>query len=136
MKKCPKWNHLQLTKDGFMKGDQRYKCKSCKYRSILKQSPYRSSISTKRKALQLYLEGLGFRSIGRILGFSHVLIYRCLKSYGEKIGNLKSSETIKHVELDEMHTYVLNKKTLDGFGYLLIGLGKSLSIVLLEKGTR
>ena len=40
------------------------------------------------------------------------------------------------MELDEMHTYVLNKKTLDGFGYLLIGLGKSLSIVLLEKGTR
>ena len=119
-----------------MKGDQRYKCKSCKYRSILKQSPYRSCISIKRKALQLYLEGLGFRSIGRILGFSHVSSYRWIKSYGEKIGDLKSSETIKHVELDEMHTYVLNKKTLDGFGYLLIDLGKSLSVVLLEKGIR
>ncbi len=131
MNKCPKCNHSNLTKDGFMKGSQRYKCKLCKYRSILKHSSYRASLSTKRKALQLYLEGLGFRSIGRILEYSHVSVYKWIKSYGEKIDKLKSLETIKHVELDEMHTYVSNKKIIDGYGYLLIDLRKKLSIVSL-----
>jgi DNA-binding NarL/FixJ family response regulator len=33
-------------------------------------------MSVKRQALQLYLEGLGFRSIGRFLGVSHVSVQK------------------------------------------------------------
>ena len=78
------------------------------------------------------MEGLGFRSIGRILKFSHVAVYNWIKSFGKNLKELKSDEEIKNVEIDEMHTYV-SKKTTNGSGLLLIDIAKNLSIVLLDK---
>jgi len=69
----------------------------------------------------LYLEGLGFRSIGRILGFSHVAVYQWIRAFGERIMQLKASSA-QIVEMDEMHSYVGHKKTIAGTGLLLIDL--------------
>ena len=56
----------------------------------------------KRQALQLYLEGLGFRSIGRFLNCSHVAVYNWIRAHGESIEPLRSDKDIEVVELDEM----------------------------------
>ena len=45
--------------------------------------------------------------------------------------DLKSENEIDIVELDEMHTYIGNKKNIAGYGLLLIELGKSSSTALL-----
>lgn len=58
--------------------------------------------------LTLYLEGLGFRSIGRILGFGHVAIYQWIKALGEKVVQIKR-QAAQIVEMDEMHSYVCKK---------------------------
>ena len=63
-------------------------------------------------AVTLYVEGLGFRSIGRILGLSHVAVYHWIKA-------LVAGTPLKHhaaqiVELDELHRYVGHKKRLLG----------------------
>ena len=129
---CPKCSSDQLVKDGFINKNQRYKCKNCNYRPTVKESEYRGNKNVKRAALELYLEGLGFRSIGRILKYSHVSIYNWIRSMGAKIKELKKTEEAKYVEIDEMHTYV-SKKTTDGYGYLLIELEKSSLILLSEK---
>jgi len=92
--------------------------------------------SVKRQALQLYLEGLGFRSIGRFLGVSHVSVYNWIKSFGNKVGELKSASAVEVVELDEMHSYVGDKKTIVGSGLLLIDMAKDSSIALLATGQR
>jgi len=63
----------------------------------------------KRQALQLYLEGLGFRSIARILKVSHVSVYYWIKSFGSKLDNLRSDAEIEVLELDEMHSYIGKK---------------------------
>jgi transposase len=60
-----------------------------------------SSTSVKRQALQLYLEGLGFRSIGRFLGVSHVSVYNWMRKFGQELEDLKSENDIEIVELDE-----------------------------------
>jgi hypothetical protein len=44
---------------------------------------------------------------------------------------LKSAERVVYTEMDEMHTYVGQKKTIDGYGLLLIDMGKHLSVALL-----
>jgi len=106
------------TKDGIVKEKQRYKCKSCNYRHTVKYLG--KSPDIKRQALQLYLEGLGFRSIGRFLNCSHVAVYKWIKAHGESIEPLRSDKDIDIVELDEMHTYIGSKKTIVGFGLLLI----------------
>jgi hypothetical protein len=100
------------------KGRQRYHCKSCGYRHTVS---YRGiSPTIKRQALQLYLEGLGFRSIGRILKCSHVAVYNWIKTYGESIESIRSTAGVDVVELDEIHSYIGSKKTIIGSGWLLI----------------
>ena len=112
------------TKDGIIKGRQRYKCKSCNFRYTIEDRSDAKNL-LKRLALDLYLEGLGFRSIGRILKVSHVAVYNWIRSLGKKVDELRSSKVPEVVEIDELHSYIGSKKTTAGYGLLLIDLGKS-----------
>lgn len=60
----------------------------------------------------MYLEGLGFRSIARILNCSHVAVYQWVKSYGEKATLELPATELEVVEMDEMHSYIGSKKSL------------------------
>jgi len=118
--KCPKCQSEKHVKDGIVKGKQRYKCKDCSFRYTVE---YKAGITPylKRLALMLYLEGMGFRSIERVLGVSNVAILNWVRSFGIKAGELPEvKQEIRHVEIDEMHSYVGSKKTKDGSGLLLI----------------
>ncbi len=88
----------------------------------------------KRDALVLYLEGLGFRSIGRFLNVSNVTVLNWVRAFGEKVNEIRSEENIEVVEIDEMHTYIGSKKTTVGSGLLLIEMGNNSSIVKLVQG--
>src|SRR5690606_6557138 len=72
------------------------------------------------------------RSIGRILEVSNVTVLNWIRNFGEEVQSLQSeSKEIEMVELDEMHSYIGNKKTIVGFGLLLIDMGKDSSTSLL-----
>ena len=129
MEICPKCNGKILRKDGIVKQKQRYLCKECKYRFTVEYVG--KSEKVKRDALILYLEGLGFRSIGRFLQVNHVVVFNWIKIFGEKLDELRSSDSIEVVEIDEMHTYVGSKKTTLGSGLLLIEMGTNSSTVKL-----
>ena len=88
----------------------------------------------RKLALQLYLEGLGFRSIGRVLGVSNVTVLNWIRAFGEQVAELRGSEQVVYAEIDEMHTYVGQKKAINGYGLLLIDMGKNSSISLLATG--
>ena len=128
---CPRCKSPDNIKNGKVDGRQRYKCSVCGYNYSIELKSTASSASVKRQALQLYLEGLGFRSIGRFLGVSHVSVQRWIKKFGQELEELKSENEISIVEMDEMHTYIGNKKNIAGSGLLLIELGKSSSTALL-----
>ena len=128
---CPRCNSSNHKKNGLVAGRQRYKCHVCGYNYSVDIKSTASSTSVKRQALQLYLEGLGFRSIGRFLGVSHVSVQKWIKKFGQELEDLKSENKLSIVELDEMHTYIGNKKNIAGSGLLLIELGKSSSAALL-----
>ncbi len=63
---CPKCKESNHCKDGVVGGRQRYQCKTCGYRYTVVQKSDVKSVDTKRLALSMYLEGVGFRAIGRI----------------------------------------------------------------------
>jgi transposase len=128
---CPRCKSSSHRKNGIVDGRQRYKCHDCGYNYSVEIKSTASSSFVKRQALQLYLEGLGFRSIGRILGVSHVSVQKWIKKFGQELEDLKSENEIAVVELDEMHTYIGNKKNIAGSGLLLIELGKNSSTALL-----
>jgi len=70
----------------------------------LKSTAFADSI--KEQVLQMYLEGMGFRAIGRVLGMSHVSVYRWIRAFGQRAAPLASHQAIDVVELDELHTYI------------------------------
>ena len=67
--------------------------------------------------MELYLEGLGFRSIGLHLKVSDVSVMNWVRIYGERAKECRASVPSGDVvEVDEMHTYIGNKKKQFGFG--------------------
>jgi transposase len=129
---CPKCKSSQKVKSGIIKSRQRYKCKSCSYNYTVEMKSTAKPDSMKKAALRLYLEGLGFRSIGRFLGVSNVSVLNWIRSFGEEVATLhQDSKEIEVIELDEMHSYIGSKKTIVGSGLLLIDMEKDSSTSLL-----
>ena len=129
---CPRCKSGCHIKDGIVHGRQRYKCKDCLYRYTVERKSDVKTAATKRLALSMYLEGLGFRSIGRVLQISYGTVYAWVKEWGSKVSLPRRGTPIEIVELDEMHTYVGQKKTTVGYGLLLIDLEKDISILSVE----
>ena len=117
---CPKCKSEKHVKNGIINNRQRYKCKHC---SLNYTVEFKAGIKPdhKRLALMMYLEGMGFRSISRIIGVSYVAVFNWIKAFGLNAGELPvKGSPIKEVEIDEMHTYVGSKKTKNGYGWPLI----------------
>ena len=81
-------------------------CKKCRCHYTVSQRGYPEHI--RRKAIQLYLEGNGFRRIERILKVSHVSVINCVKMAGAKLEKVpKEDEKVEVLELDKL---CVNKK--------------------------
>ena len=118
---CPRCSSSESCKDGIVNGRQRYRCHHCRYHyTVVKKSDVRSP-ETRQLALNMYLEGLGFRAIGRLLNVSHTAVFYWVKQAGESVKLPVEDKPVEVVEVDEMHTYVGQKKITDGFGLRSIG---------------
>jgi transposase-like protein len=133
---CPKCGSGEHCKDGIVKGRQRHLCKACRHRYTVVRRSGTADATIKRQALQLYLEGLGFRSIGRILKFSNVAILQWIRAFGEQLEAIKRDDPVAVMELDEMHSYIGSKKTIAGYGLLLIEMGGASSTAYWVRGTQ
>jgi transposase-like protein len=117
---CPRCKQDKIVKAGFVRGDQRYKCKECGYFFTgIDRRAY--SRETKVRAIQLYLEGLGFRAIERLLGVSDTIVQFWVKELGRTIQELEPLHPAKVelLELDEIHHFVGQKNNLSGYGLLV-----------------
>ena len=112
-----------------MKDHQRYKCKGCGCNYTVDYEKTSAKDKKMRFALALYLEGLGFHSIARLLDVSHVTVMNwilvlctkyAVKKFGAALSLIRNPKPVKIMELDEMHTYLGSKKTTAGFGLALI----------------
>jgi transposase-like protein len=117
---CPKCGLLENVKAGFNAGKQRYKCKKCGCH-FTRSTPKGEPPEKKRQAVQLYLEGLGFRAIGRFLNVSHVTVQDWVARKAESLETLVPLYPARAelLELDEMHHYIGKKRTQSGYGLLL-----------------
>jgi transposase-like protein len=118
--KCPKCGSTHSIKHGIVKNRQRYTCKECKYNYTVSKLGKELEKIYIIRSLQLYLEGLGFRSISRVIGISHVTIINWIKKYGKGLEFIRierDKEAI--VEVDEIYSFVGSKKNEYGSGLLL-----------------
>ncbi|RTY71511.1 IS1 family transposase [Flavobacterium sp. GSP27] len=131
---CPKCQNNQIIKSGIINSKQRYLCKKCKYFFTVNKIGKKIDDYYVTKALQLYLEGLSFREIERILGVSHVTISNWVKSFNiKKPSHANYHPTYKifsHLELVE---YLKNKQLLSGAGMIITELGDKFMLIKWER---
>ena len=118
--KCPKCQSDRKVKNGMVRNRQRYKCKECKHNFTIDYSTVVEKEKKRRFGLSMYLEGLGFHSIAGLLNVSHVTVINWVKKYGSELSKIRNPKPVHVMEMDEMHSYVRSKKTINGFGLLLI----------------
>jgi len=107
IEKCPRCLSENYIKHGKIKNVQRYYCKDCKYNfTVAKMGKSHDKYYIVR-ALQLYLEGMGFRAIERIIGVSHVTVMNWIRKYGKNLEPIRLDKTKEAiVEVDELCSYI------------------------------
>lgn len=81
--KCPHCQQANVVKNGLSRpGRQRWLCRDCR-RPFGEQDRRRHPETTKQPVLKLYLEGVGFRGIERLLGVSHVAVMHWVKAQAQ-----------------------------------------------------
>jgi DNA invertase Pin-like site-specific DNA recombinase len=131
---CPKCHNKQIVKSGIINSKQRYLCKKCNYFFTVNKLGKKIDDYYVTKALQLYLEGLSFREIERIIGVSHVTVSNWVKEYKiKKPSHADYHPTYKifnHLELVE---YLKNKELLSGAGMIITELGDKFMLIKWER---
>lgn len=131
---CPKCQNSHIVKSGIINNKQRYLCKKCNYFFTVNKVGKKIDDYYVTKALQLYLEGLSFREIERILGVSHVTVSNWVKEYKiKKPSHTDYHPTYKifnHLELVE---YLKNKELLSGAGMIITELGDKFMLIKWER---
>ena len=124
---CTKCGNENTVKAGCVKGEQRYKCKGCGYQFVptrCKGKPEKDKLL----AIWLYLHGLSFRTIAKLIRVTHKTIHDWVKAYA--INNYIKPEPQGEaviVELDEMWHFVWSKKNKFGYGRLIVAIPVNLS---------
>ncbi len=113
MRKCPRCgSENRQHKIGFTKaGSQRYKCQECDCRYTPEPKHHGYSEEIRQQAVKMYLDGINFRRIGRILGVHHTSVMNWVNAYAETVDEAPVPESAETVEMDEVYTYIGSKKT-------------------------
>lgn len=92
-------------------GSQGYRCYVChrSYTPEKKAAGY--SQATRRKAIQLYVDGMNLRRIGRQLGLNPQTVANWVKRYAEKLPAAPVPAQVQKAEMDELFTFIGKKKT-------------------------
>ena len=114
--RCKHCGSGSFVRNGMAAGHQRYRCKACG-RNFTATPPRGKPPAMKALALLLY--GLGSVSqgmIAKLLGVSHVAVYRRVRKAGEETPAPSAAPFDNIVQIDEMWHFVDGKKTRFGSG--------------------
>ena len=111
---CPTCHHTRYQiKDGLTgAGSQRVRCRACgqRYTPVPKPQGYPNDI--RQQALKLYVDGLNFRRITRILGMHHQSVINWVHAAAAAVPDpTPAPSEADTIELDELYTFVGHKKT-------------------------
>lgn len=134
IKECPRCDANQVIKSGVVKDRQRYKCKVCNYYFTVAKIGKRIDNYYVIKALQLYLEGVSYREIERLLGISHVSIMNWVKQYNiTRPQNNSYRPTYKILNHDELSLFFQQRENLSGNGMVVTEIGDKYMLIKWER---
>ena len=110
--KCPDCTSTNIRKNGIKRGKQNHICYDCRRQFVIhndKAPGYRDEI--KQDCLKMYVNGMGFRGIGRVKGIHHTTVLTWVRAVGIDLPDAYEPDEIPQVgELDELETFVGQKK--------------------------
>lgn len=107
---CPSCGGTDLIKRGSKAGHQRYRCRACGRYST--DSPPKFSAQTKAMAIEMYMNSMGIRAIGRVLRASPATVLNWIRKehavLQHKLTQAEPTDTgiPDVIEMDEIYTYV------------------------------
>jgi transposase-like protein len=117
MQRCPHCHATQRqVKGGFNRtGSQRFQCQECRRQYTPEPRPLGYDDKTKEIALKLYLEGNGFRRIGRLLSVNHQSVVNWINAFHAELRAKKLAlpvpGKVSTLEMDELFTFIGTKKS-------------------------
>ena len=112
---CPHCAHSDYILFGKNRGTQRYRCPGCQ--RTFQTMRRGKDPALKEPAQKLYLEGLGLRAIGRILGVHHKTVSRWLvRAAGQLPVDQPKTKACSFIEVDELCSFVAKKNPNAGSG--------------------
>ena len=87
---CPRCQSKNKVKTGFQGNKQRFKCKDCG-RLFIEHQEKAYPTEIRHKAIALYLDGLGFRAIGRVHGVSNVTVLNWVRQAAKELPEPKKN---------------------------------------------
>lgn len=132
--RCPKCALSNTVKSGVINEKQRYYCKNCHYYYTVRKLGKQIDDYYVTKALQLYLEGLSYREIERILGVSHVTISSWVKKFNIKRPPLAGFHPLyKILRPSELLEYMSNEENIKGSGLIISEIGEKYLLIKWER---
>ena len=110
--KCPSCGATsKQNKHGFTRSySQRYRCQHCQKSYTPEQKARGYSKEIRKQALQMYIDGVNFRRIGRFLSIHHQTVINWVNAYAQKVPDAPVPEEVDAVEMDELFTFIGSKK--------------------------
>ena len=130
---CPKCHSPKIIKSGIVNQRQRYTCKACNYNFTVDKIGKKIDDYYITKALQLYLEGLSYREIERILGVSHVTVSNWVRHHKVKrLNDNYHHPTYRIITHNELIEFLKDKDRLAGAGMIITELGDKFMLIKWE----
>ena len=92
-------------------GSQRFRCMHCQRKYTPEPKHHGYSESMRQRALEMYVDGNNLRRIARHLKVHHRTIALWVKDHVDGLPPAPVPEVVQTAELDEMFTFIGDKKT-------------------------
>jgi transposase len=120
--RCKRCGSGEHTRNGFMRGKQRYRCKACGL-NFTDTPPRGKPLALKITAVLLYVSGLSMNRTAKLLGVSTPSVMAWIEQFAKTYAQKPEPEgRAVVIELDEMWHYLKKSPTSSGCGRLGIVL--------------
>jgi transposase-like protein len=113
MKQCPYCSETsRQNKAGkTAAGSQRYRCMHCHRKYTPDPKPQGYPAHLRERAAEMYVDGGNFRRVARHLKVHHRTVALWVADHAEALPNAPMPQDVKEAEMDELYTFIGDKKT-------------------------
>ncbi|SRR5579875_1080888 len=114
MKECPKCQTSapQVKAGTTSAGSQRYRCTACRYKYTPTPKARGYPPELRHRVVQEYVDGRNLRQIARQFGLVHQTVANWVAAHADALPeHPPQPDRVETAELDELYTYVGDKKT-------------------------